>query len=192
MARMIEYVIEVDEHDRPLGSVEKMEAHRRAVLHRAFSVLILDRGARMLLQRRAAGKYHSAGAWTNACCGHPRPGEDVAAAAARRLGEEMGFVCDLTPIATHRYSVPLDSGLHENELVHVFLGRYDGPVVPDPHEAQDHAWIDLDRLRAGVAADPHAYSAWFREYVGAPWFADLAHLPRSDPGRAAVAPSGDH
>lgn len=164
-----EHVILVDDADREIGTAQKLEAHRAGSLHRAFSVVIWDHCGRMLLQQRAADKYHSGGLWSNTCCGHPRPGENIAQAAARRLKEEMGVACDLAPLGTIRYQATFDNGLSEHEIVHVFRGRYEGPVDADPKEAADFAWKSLDDVRADVAARPEAYSVWFRAYVDAAW-----------------------
>jgi isopentenyl-diphosphate Delta-isomerase len=164
-----EHVILVDELDRETGTTEKLDAHQRGVLHRAFSVMIWDRHERLLLQKRHIGKYHSGGLWTNSCCGHPRPGEDVATAAARRLREEMGFDCVLVSLGTIQYRAELDAGLIEHELVHVFRGCYDGAVHPDPLECDGYAWVPPQDFQMSVAAAPQRYSAWFQKYVAAGW-----------------------
>lgn len=169
-----EYVILVDADDRPTGTAEKLEAHRLGVLHRAFSVLIWDSAGRMLLQQRAADKYHSGSLWTNTCCGHPRPGEDVAAAAQRRLAEEMGFSTPLAALGTIQYRAAFDNGLTEHEVVHVFRGLHDGPVNPDPREAESYDWRTLHDIRRDIARAPERYSFWFREYVNAKWPTVLA------------------
>lgn len=164
-----ERVILVDDDDRQIGTAEKLDAHRSGALHRAFSIVIWNGDGRMLLQQRALEKYHSAGLWTNTCCGHPRPDEDVAAAAARRLSEEMGMATPLTSLGTIRYRAAFDNGLIEHEIVHVFRGRHDGDVVPNPEEAAGYAWRTLDEVRSDVAAAPENYSVWFRQYVAAEW-----------------------
>jgi isopentenyl-diphosphate delta-isomerase len=164
-----ELVVLVDESDREIGVAPKLEAHRQGALHRAFSLMIWNGDGELLLQQRHAGKYHSGGLWTNAVCGHPRPGEDVPVAALRRLEEEMGFSCPLQTLGTLRYRAALDRGLTEHELVHVFRGRHDGAVLPDPGEADGYRWVPLDILQAEMAADPARFSAWFREYVAARW-----------------------
>jgi isopentenyl-diphosphate delta-isomerase len=164
----------VDEDDREIGTAEKLEAHRSGALHRAISVIIWDSAGRLLLQKRAAGKYHSGGSWTNACCGHPRPGEDVHEAALRRLQEEMGFACPLERLGTIRYRAELDHGMTEHELVHMFRGVYDGTIAPNPAEAEGYQWTRLEDVRADVAVMPQRFSAWFREYVAAQWPMALA------------------
>ena len=161
----LESVILVDLHDRPLGTAPKLEAHRRGDLHRAFSVLIHDGEGNLLLQKRHSDKYHSGGLWTNACCGHPRPGEATDAAALRRLAEEMGFSCELTPLRTLIYRADVGSGLIEHELVHLFLGCWRGAVAPDADEAEAHAWRPLRAVRAEAAAKPERFTAWFRLYL---------------------------
>jgi isopentenyl-diphosphate delta-isomerase len=174
MDEMSELMILVDEDDRAIGTAEKLEAHRRGALHRAISVIIWDSAGRLLLQKRAAGKYHSGGLWTNACCGHPRPGEDVEEAALRRLEEEMGFTCALESLGTIRYRAELDHGMIEHELVHMFRGLYDGTILPNPAEAEGYQCARLEDVRADVAAMPQRFSAWFREYIAAQWPMALA------------------
>ncbi len=163
-----EEVILVDAADRPIGTAPKLDAHRRGAMHRAFSVLIHDGKGNLLLQKRHPEKYHSGGLWTNACCGHPRPGEDVLAAAQRRLKEEMGFTCELVPLGTLSYRADVGSGLVEHELVHLFAGIYQGEVHPDAREAEDYAWRPLSTLRHEAAAEPDRFTVWFRRYLDEP------------------------
>jgi isopentenyl-diphosphate delta-isomerase len=164
-----EHVVLVDAKDRELGTAPKLAAHREARLHRAFSVLIRGPGGRLLLQKRHIGKYHSGGLWTNACCGHPRPGEAVAAAARRRLAEEMGLACEIAPLGVTRYRAELGGGMTEHEVVHLFAGVHDGPVRPDPREADGYAWLTAEELRADLMRDPARYTAWFRVYAREFW-----------------------
>lgn len=164
-----EHVILVDDRDRPIGTAEKLDAHRRGLLHRAFSIIVWDQHGRQLLQKRAAGKYHSGGLWTNTCCGHPRPGEGDASAAVRRLREEMGFECQLSPLGTVRYHAQLDNGLTEHEIVHVFRGFHNGPIAADPCEAEDYQWRTLDAIREDMAAAPDRYTVWYRQYIAEQW-----------------------
>lgn len=164
-----EHVILIDAADHEIGTAPKLDAHRRGQLHRALSVILRDAHGRVLLQRRHVGKYHSGGLWTNTCCSHPRPGEPVEAAARRRLAEEMGIGCALTPLMTVAYRAEVGNGLVENELVHVFAGRFDGPVRPQPQEADGYAWVDAEELAADLAARPWAYSVWFRKYCAESW-----------------------
>lgn len=155
-------VILVDERDTPLGRMEKMEAHRRALLHRAFSVFVFNSGGEMLLQRRALGKYHSAGLWTNACCSHPRPGEDTARAAERRLYEELGFTMPLEKAFEFTYRSEFDNGLTEHEFDHVFIGVYDGDVHPNRAEVSEHGWLRPEDIRTRLERDPQQFTSWFR------------------------------
>jgi len=164
-----ETLILVDAEDRQIGTAEKMDAHRRALLHRAFSVIVWDSNGRQLLQKRAVTKYHSGGLWTNACCGHPRPGETPQAAAQRRLREEMGFSCALDWLGVVQYHAAFDNSLSEHEIVHIFSGRYEGPLRPDPTEAEGYQWCTMDRLRGDVAAIPEQFSVWFRRYMAEEW-----------------------
>jgi isopentenyl-diphosphate delta-isomerase len=164
-----EQIILVDAEDREIGTAPKLLAHERGDLHRAFSVLVHDRNGRQLLQKRHSGKYHSGGLWSNACCGHPRPGEDIKDAAARRLNEEMGFTCALTPLGTLTYRADVGSNLVEHELAHIFAGLYEGTVHPDPQEADDTAWHSLDDIRQEVSASPETYTVWFRKYLDHEW-----------------------
>lgn len=160
---MAEEVVLVDEMDRRAGVCSKLAAHENGGrLHRAFSVFIFDPAGRMLLQRRSADKYHFGGLWTNACCGHPRPGEDVSEAASRRLFEEMGIVPELTRATSFVYEAfDPQSGLTEREYDHVFHGRYDGEPEPDPDEADGWTWIYPEDLAADLRESPGSYTPWF-------------------------------
>jgi isopentenyl-diphosphate Delta-isomerase len=158
---MLEEVILVDEYDTPVGVMEKMEAHRKALLHRAFSVFIFNRKGEMLLQRRALSKYHSGGLWTNACCSHPRPEEDTRQAAGRRLSEELGFVVPLEKIFDFTYRSAFDNGLTEYEFDHVYVGYYDQDVHPNPEEVSEYRWLSPEAVQAELAASPSAYTSWF-------------------------------
>ena len=160
-----EHIILVDAEDRDVGLAPKIEAHEKGLRHRAISVCILDRAGRMLLQQRATGKYHSGGLWTNACCTHPRAGETVEVAARRRLREELGFDCDLKWVLRTHYRAAVGNGLIEDEVVHLFVGAYDGAVTPDPEEVGGFEWVSRADLRARVAAHPEAYTYWFRHYM---------------------------
>ena len=154
-----ERVILVDERDAPVGELEKLEAHRRGTLHRAFSVFVLDGEGRVLLQRRAEAKYHSGGLWSNTCCGHPRPGEETRAAATRRLREEMGFECALEGVGAFVYHARVGD-LMEHELDHVFAGRFDGDPRPDPAEVAEWRWISMDELARDLEVHPERYTVW--------------------------------
>ena len=161
---MTEHVVLVDAADREVGTAEKLEVHRDGRLHRAVSVFLFDGAGRWLLQRRADGKYHSPGLWSNTACTHPRPGEAPAAAASRRLDEEMGVRCALRPAFARVYRAELEGPerLVEHELDHVFVGRFDGEPVPAAAEVSNWAWVDADALRADLDARPDRYTPWFR------------------------------
>ncbi|MEZ5905986.1 MAG: isopentenyl-diphosphate Delta-isomerase [Geminicoccaceae bacterium] len=165
----VERVMLVDAEDRVIGTAEKHAAHLSGALHRAFSVLIHDPAGKWLLQRRSPGKYHSGGLWTNAACGHPRPGEATEAAAGRRLEEELGFVCPLAYLTKVYYHSPLDHGMTEHELVSIYTGLHAGPVEPDPAEADAVRWIEPTELRRDLDAHPDRYTVWFRKYVTELW-----------------------
>lgn len=154
-------VILVDQADRPVGRMEKQEAHRKGLLHRAFSVFLLD-GSKLLIQRRALDKYHCGGLWSNTCCSHPAPGEPVLLAAERRLDEELGIKnARLRELDTFLYRAAFPNGLAEHELDHVLLGEYSGPVQPDPMEIAQVRWIDLEELQRDLQAFPQWYTPWF-------------------------------
>jgi len=156
-----EMVVLVDESDREVGLAPKLAAHADGVLHRAFSVFVLNARGEVMLQRRAPGKYHSGGLWTNSCCGHPRAGEPVAAAARRRLREEMGFDCVLTPAGTFVYRAEVGGGLREHEYDHVFTGRHDADPAPDPAEVCEWRWQSPQAALAEAEAHPARFTPWF-------------------------------
>ena len=137
-----------------VGTAGKLDAHQRGLKHRAISVLVRNSDGEFLLQRRSPAKYHSGGLWTNACCSHPLPGESTADAARRRLAQEMGFACPIDPLFVFHYNTPVPGGLIENELVHVFGGRHDGPIKPDPAEVSEWKWIALRRSDGRHARAP--------------------------------------
>jgi isopentenyl-diphosphate delta-isomerase len=154
-------VILVDDQDQQLGVMEKMEAHRKGLLHRAFSVFIFNEKGEMLLQQRSMNKYHSGGLWTNACCSHPRPGEDIQRAAQRRLHEEMGFVTSIEEIFDFIYKSPFENGLTEHEFDHVFIGIYDDLIDPDKKEVSDFCFKSLEEIKSSLQSSPAQYTAWF-------------------------------
>jgi len=158
-----ELVILVNKDDKEQGTMEKMEAHQKGVLHRAISVFIVnpERNA-MMLQRRALTKYHSAGLWTNAACSHPRPGESNEAAANRRLKEEMGLETSLKKIHHFKYKAFLDNELTEHEFDHVFLGVTDQEPVINPDEVDSWQWMDLIELKKDINYHPERYTIWFK------------------------------
>lgn len=141
--------------------MEKMLAHERAELHRAISIFIFNEQGEMLLQQRAEKKYHSGGLWTNACCSHPRPGEEIDAAAARRLKEELGFETPLTKVFDFIYKASFDNGLTEYEFDHVFIGKYEGTIQPNINEVQDHCYKSIDEIERSLHNEPDKYTAWF-------------------------------
>jgi isopentenyl-diphosphate Delta-isomerase len=156
-----EEVILVDESDQSLGTMEKMEAHRRGLLHRAFSVFIFNSRGEMLLQQRAPDKYHSAGLWSNACCSHPRPGEETADAASRRLREELGFTTPLEKLFHFTYKSEFENGLTEYEFDHVFVGVYDEPIYANTAEVSDCRYESFDNIRECLRLEPGSYTSWF-------------------------------
>lgn len=159
---MDDAVVLVDERDREQGTAGKLDAHRRGLLHRAFSAFVFDAQGRLILQRRAAAKYHGGGLWTNTCCSHPRPGETPLAGAARRLREEMGFACELRPAFAFLYRAEVGCGLVENEYDHVLTGGFAGTPLPAPDEVGAWQAVAPAELLADVARRPAAYSVWFR------------------------------
>lgn len=154
-------VILVNEKDEAIGTMEKMEAHRKGVLHRAFSVFIINDAGELLLQRRALEKYHSAGLWTNACCSHQFPGETTVAAAHRRLQEEMGFDCELHEIFAFTYKSEFDNGLTEHEFDHVLLGVYNGNISPNAAEVCDYRYLPAQRILELIKNEPDTFTIWF-------------------------------
>lgn len=158
----MEQVILVNEQDIEVGVMEKMEAHQKAILHRAFSVFIFNKKGEMLLQQRALDKYHSGGLWTNACCSHPRPGEATLNAAQRRLEEELGFNTTLTKAFEFTYKAPFDNGLTEHEFDHVFTGEYSGMIRPNPKEVKDYCFKSIEEIRHSLELHSAKYTAWFK------------------------------
>lgn len=159
---MEEQVILVDVNDAPKGHMEKLEAHRKGFLHRAFSVFIFNSKNELLLQQRAINKYHSGGVWTNTCCSHPRIGEDNLSAAKRRLTEEMGMSCDLAYKFNFTYKADFEDGLIEHELDHVFFGVTDDLPKINRDEVQDCRYLDLELLKIDILHHPKDYSPWLR------------------------------
>ena len=157
---MEEKVILVNGRDEAVGVGEKIETHLSGELHRAFSVFVFNSAGELLLQKRAVTKYHSGSLWSNTCCGHPRPGEETAAAARRRLREEMGFECELREVFQFIYRVQLGRDLYEHEYDHVFVGEFDGEPLPNSEEAEDWKWIGVAELRRDMRRNPGAYTFW--------------------------------
>lgn len=155
-------VILVSKENLAIGSMEKLEAHQKGLLHRAFSVLVFNNKGELLLQRRAFGKYHSEGLWTNTCCSHPIPGETNMEAAHRRLQEEMGFDCDLEEAFHFIYHAPLDNNLIEHELDHVLIGFSEETPHLNTDEAIAFKWMDLDSIKSEMQTHPQHYTFWFK------------------------------
>jgi len=162
---MYEEVILVNENDEEIGFMEKMEAHEKGLLHRAFSVFLFNQQNELLLQQRAFSKYHSAGLWTNTCCSHPRKNESILAAANRRLMEEMGIVADLKIVNKFIYKAPFENGLTEHELDYVLIGTYNGPVQYNKEEVASYQWIALDKVASDCKSTPELYTVWFRHIL---------------------------
>ena len=160
-AIMESQVILVNETDQVTGVAGKMEAHQKGLLHRAFSVFVFNSEGKMLLQQRAIGKYHSGGLWTNACCSHPAPGQDIQEAAQKRLQEEMGFDIPVTRIFDFVYKADFENGLTEYEFDHVFAGRYDGPVDYNKEEVMDICYRTIEETRDALKTNPQSFTAWF-------------------------------
>ncbi len=158
---MIEVIL-VNENNEQTGTMEKMEAHIKGLLHRAFSIFIFNCKGEMLLQQRAVGKYHNGGLWTNTCCSHPGPGEDILAAAKRRLSEEMGFTTNLSPAFNFTYKATFSNGLTEYEYDHVFTGLYDGDIKTNVSEVSDYCYKTLADIEASLLTHPQKYTEWFK------------------------------
>ncbi len=159
---MEEFVVLVDKNDNELGLMEKQQAHVAGLLHRAFSVFIFNTKGELMLQQRAASKYHSPTLWTNTCCSHPRENESYQEAAHRRLIEEMGFDCDLSFKFNFIYKANLDNGLTEHELDYVFVGTYDDEPQLNPAEVMAYRWVEMEDLKKDIVKNPQNYTAWFK------------------------------
>lgn len=159
---MKEQVILVDEQDNPIGLMEKIEAHEKALLHRAFSVFIFNDKGELMLQQRAAEKYHSPLLWTNTCCSHQRDGETSLEAGKRRLQEEMGFVCELEEVFWFIYKAPFDNGLTEHELDHVMVGKFEKEPIINKEEVEAYKWMPLEDVKNDIEKQPEIYTEWFK------------------------------
>ena len=157
-----EQVILVNEQDEPIGVMNKMEAHEKAVLHRAFSVFVLNDKNEVMLQQRAHHKYHSPLLWTNTCCSHQRAGETNIEAGKRRLFEEMGFVVELKELFHFIYKAPFDNGLTEHELDHVMIGYSNETPVINPDEVESWKWMTIEAIKEDMALHPELYTIWFK------------------------------
>ena len=159
---MEEKIVLIDENDNIIGYEEKYITHQKGLLHRAFSVFIVN-GDKMLIQQRNKNKYHSGGLWSNACCSHQREGEELIEAIHRRMKEELGIDCEIKELYHFIYRTTFDNGLSEYELDHVFLGEYAGEIYPDEQEIEQTKWIDMEELSQDMKKNPEGYSYWFKE-----------------------------
>lgn len=157
-----ERVILVNEQDEQIGTMPKMEAHEKALLHRAFSVFVFNERKELMIQQRAKHKYHSPLLWTNTCCSHQRVGESNVEAGKRRLMEEMGFVTDLTESISFIYKAPFDNGLTEHEFDHIMIGTFNDEPKINPDEVEAWKWMDLESLKTDMKTNPEQYTAWFK------------------------------
>lgn len=164
----MEHVILVDQHDIPIGTMEKLEAHKKGILHRAFSILLFNSKGELLLQKRSASKYHSGSLWTNTCCSHPLPNESTEEATRRKLKQEMGIDVPLEFAYKFVYKATLDNNLIEYEYDHVFFGHYEGEPTLNPDEAEDWKYVDLQTLRKEVEQNEHVFTAWFKLILNHP------------------------
>ncbi|MCF6350356.1 MAG: isopentenyl-diphosphate Delta-isomerase [Flavobacteriaceae bacterium] len=157
-----EQVILVNRNDKQIGLMSKMEAHEKAILHRAFSVFIFNDKKELLLQQRASHKYHSPNKWTNTCCSHQREGETNIQAGKRRLQEEMGFYCELKEVFSFIYKAPFDNGLTEHELDHVMIGSYNENPIINIEEVKGFCWLSIAGVKEDIANNPDKYTIWFK------------------------------
>ncbi|MCB0475536.1 MAG: isopentenyl-diphosphate Delta-isomerase [Flavobacteriaceae bacterium] len=159
---MEERVILVNENDEQIGTMPKLEAHEKGVLHRAFSVFIFNEKNELMLQQRAASKYHSPLLWTNTCCSHQREGESNIKAGKRRLSEEMGFVTELKDVVSFIYKAPFDNGLTEHEYDHVLVGYYNGKPLLNKDEVESYKWMSIEAVKVDINKHPEIYTEWFK------------------------------
>jgi len=159
---MVDYVVLVNKKDQEIGTMEKMEAHQKGLLHRAFSVFIFNSKGEMLIHRRALGKYHSPGLWTNTCCSHPRPNETVLDAANRRLDEEMGMGESLSEVVSFVYHHKFDNGLVEHEFDHILTGISDALPSINEDEVDSYKYMGIEELEQSMKQNPDDYSIWFK------------------------------
>jgi isopentenyl-diphosphate delta-isomerase len=155
-------ILLVDENNNPVGTGEKMDVHRRGILHRCFSIMVYNSKREVLLQKRAAAKYHCSGLWSNACCSHPKPGDHLILAARRRLKEEMGIDIPVREMGVEFIYKVKVGDLYEFEYDHVLYGQFDGSPSPDPNEADDWKWMAFGDLREDMKINPESYTPWFR------------------------------
>jgi isopentenyl-diphosphate delta-isomerase len=157
-----ERVILVDENDKPVGMMGKLEVHQKGLLHRAFSVFIFNGEGELLLQKRAGTKYHSPGLWTNTCCSHPMPGEETLVAANRRLKEEMGLDTLLIHKTAFIYRTAFDNGLIEHEFDHVFIGQTNDHPIINIEEVEEFKWMSMKDVKQDIKACPENFTSWFK------------------------------
>ncbi|WP_372794952.1 isopentenyl-diphosphate Delta-isomerase [Lutibacter sp.] len=157
-----EQVILVNEKDEQIGLMPKMEAHEKAILHRAFSVFIFNDKNELMLQQRAADKYHSPLLWTNSCCSHQRNGESNIEAGKRRLQEEMGFVCELKEVTSFIYKAPFENGLTEHELDHIMIGYFNENPKINKEEVESFKWMTVEEVKNDMLEHPDIYTEWFK------------------------------
>lgn len=166
----MEQVILVDQYDNAIGTMEKLDAHKKGVLHRAFSVFVFNSKGELLIQKRAQIKYHSPGLWTNTCCSHPLPGEKIENASRRRLNEEMGIETELRFAYKFIYKAELEKNLVEHEYDHVFFGRYDKMPKPNTSEVEAWKYVDVTWLKKDIENNPDLYTYWFKLILNNPQF----------------------
>ena len=159
---MEEKVILVDKNDTQVGLMPKLDAHKKGILHRAFSVFILNNNNEIMLQKRAYNKYHSGGLWTNTCCSHQREGENSIEAGKRRLLEEMGFETELKIITSFIYKVEFENGLTEHELDYLLIGKFLKTPVINKQEVADWKWMKIELIADDIKLNPNNYTSWFK------------------------------
>jgi isopentenyl-diphosphate delta-isomerase len=159
---MSDHVVLVDDLDRELGTMDKLQAHKEGRLHRAFSIFIFNAAGEMLIHQRAENKYHTGLLWSNACCSHPLPGESIDDALQRKLYQEMGFFCPLEHAFSFTYRAELDNGLIEHEIDHVYIGQFDEAPNPNPSEVSDWKFVPIPVLKKDMLGQPQKYTPWFR------------------------------
>ncbi len=157
-----EYVVVVNKNNKKIGIEEKLSAHKKGLLHRAFSIFVFNSKGEFLLQQRAQIKYHSPGLWSNTVCSHPKPNETYKQAIHRRLKEEMGFDCELKKLFCFIYKAELPNGLIEHEYDCVFVGKFDGIPQPNPQEVMNYKWVPLKKLKQDVKNNSNRYTVWFK------------------------------
>lgn len=164
----MEHVVLVDEFDNIIGTMEKLEAHEKGLLHRAFSILLFNSKGEILLQKRSSAKYHSGGLWTNTCCSHPLPNERMEDATQRKLKQEMGIEASMEFNFKFIYNARLDKNLIEHEYDHVYTGMFDGVPILNREEVEDWKFIDFKSLQNDMELNPELYTYWFKAIVNHP------------------------